>query len=254
MIRSVRRTAIVLVFAGTAALATVPARAAVHRSASISLRGAVVVIDPGHNGANASHPTQINRQVWIGNGWKACNTVGTETNAGYPEHAFTFDVAQRTASKLRALGARVFLTRLDDAGWGPCIDRRAALANYTRAAAAVSIHADGGPAGGQGFFVVEPGLVAGLNAANVAPSAALGQSVHDAMVRLSGFGESTYAGRHGVMVSTTYGGLNLAKVPAVLVETVNMRNARDAARIVHAAWRDRIATALASGIARFLQR
>ena len=69
---------------------------------------------------------------------------------------------------------------------------------------------------------------------------------------LSGFPESTYAGRHGVMVSSTYGGLNLARVPAVLVETLNMRNATDAGRATQAAWRDRIAAALASGIVRYL--
>src|SRR4051812_13395343 len=32
------------------------------------LAGRTVVIDPGHNGANGSHPGEINRQVDIGNG------------------------------------------------------------------------------------------------------------------------------------------------------------------------------------------
>src|SRR5436190_5071122 len=56
--------------------------------------GRVVVLDPGHNGGNGSHPAEINRQVPAGRGkTKPCNTTGTATNAGYPEHAFTWYVA-----------------------------------------------------------------------------------------------------------------------------------------------------------------
>ncbi|MGH3920544.1 MAG: hypothetical protein ACRDSG_16145, partial [Pseudonocardiaceae bacterium] len=55
--------------------------------------GITVVLDPGHNGANASHPAEINRPVPNGRGGtKPCNTTGTATNRGYPEHAFTWDV------------------------------------------------------------------------------------------------------------------------------------------------------------------
>ena len=66
-------------------------------------RARVVVLDPGHNGGNAGAPAAINRQVPDGRGGtKACNTTGTSTNAGYPEHAFTFDVAKRVAQRLTA--------------------------------------------------------------------------------------------------------------------------------------------------------
>ncbi len=63
-----------------------------------ALDGKVVVIDPGHNGGNADHPSEINKQVKIGNGSKACDTTGTETKASYAEHAFTWDVSKRLAS------------------------------------------------------------------------------------------------------------------------------------------------------------
>src|SRR5256885_15487960 len=62
-----------------------------------ALTGKVIVIDPGHNGGNASHPEIINRKVNVVNGSKPCNTTGTATNDGYPEHAFTWDVANRLA-------------------------------------------------------------------------------------------------------------------------------------------------------------
>src|SRR5512139_755959 len=69
--------------------------------------GRVVVIDPGHNGANAAHPDEINRQVPAGRGrTKPCNTTGTATNAGYTEHAFTWDVAVRVRDLLSARGVK----------------------------------------------------------------------------------------------------------------------------------------------------
>ena len=62
----------------------------------------VIALDPGHNGANWSHPAIIGRLVNVLTEWKACDTVGAQTDAGYPEHAFTFDVAKRLARLLRA--------------------------------------------------------------------------------------------------------------------------------------------------------
>lgn len=118
----------------------------------------VVVLDPGHNGGNAAASTEINRLVPAGGITKPCNTTGTQTNAGYAEHAFTLDVAQRSAELLRARGMTVVLTRADDVGVGPCIDQRAAIANAAGATLTVSIHADGAAAGVRGFHVIEPDL------------------------------------------------------------------------------------------------
>ena len=120
---------------GTAA----PARAAQ------PLAGQVIALDPGHNGANWSHPAIIDRLVNVITEWKACDTAGAQTDAGYPEHAFTFDVAMRLARLLRAEGATVVLTRHNDHGVGPCVTQRAEIGNRAHADAAISIHADGGP-------------------------------------------------------------------------------------------------------------
>src|SRR4051794_24938549 len=89
------------------------------------LAGAVIAVDPGHNGANGSHPSEINRQVDAGGFKKACDTTGTATNAGLTEVAYTFDVATRLAAVLRAAGATVVLTRSNNSGVGPCVDERA---------------------------------------------------------------------------------------------------------------------------------
>ena len=62
-----------------------------------------IVLNPGHNGGNASHPAEINRLVPAGAGqMKACDTTGTQTDDGYPEHAFNWDVALRVRAALEA--------------------------------------------------------------------------------------------------------------------------------------------------------
>ncbi|HUK68449.1 MAG TPA: N-acetylmuramoyl-L-alanine amidase [Streptosporangiaceae bacterium] len=114
------------------------------------LAGDVIAVDPGHNGGNATHPDSINQLVNVITEKKACDTTGAETDAGYPEHAFNFDVAIRLAKLLRKDGAKVVLTRHSDTGVGPCVTQRAAIGNRVHADAAISIHADGGPAGGPG--------------------------------------------------------------------------------------------------------
>src|ERR1700733_12994178 len=125
------------------------------------LAGQVIALDPGHNGANWSHPAIINRLVNVISEWKPCDTAGAQTDAGYAEHAFTFDVAIRLSRLLGAGGATVVLPRHNDHGVGPCVTQRAAIGNRAHADAAISIHADGGPPTGTGFEVIAPGRLAG---------------------------------------------------------------------------------------------
>jgi N-acetylmuramoyl-L-alanine amidase len=216
------------------------------------LRGKVIAIDPGHNGANWSHPQVINRLVNVITETKPCDTTGTQTDAGYAEHAFTFNVAKRLARLLRREGATVVLTRHNDQGVGPCVTHRAAIGNRAHADAAISIHADGGPPGGVGFDVIEPGLVPGHTGPIVKPSALLGRDIRAAYHRITHEPFATYVGHDGLDVRTDLGGLNLSTVPKVFIECGNMRNASDAAKLSRAAFRQRIAVALAAGFTRFL--
>jgi N-acetylmuramoyl-L-alanine amidase len=222
-------------------------------SAGRPLAGQVVALDPGHNGANWSHPAIIDRLVNVITEWKACDTTGTQTATGYAEHAFSFDVAIRLARLLRAEGATVVLTRHNDSGVGPCITQRAAIGNQAHAAAALSIHADGGPPSGSGFEVIEPGLVAGHNDAIIAPSDRLALAIRDAYHRITGEPYSDYVGTAGLDVRTDLGGLNLSTVPKVLIECGNMTNGPDAARLSSPAFRQRIAVGLAAGLTAFLR-
>ena len=59
------------------------------------LDGLVVTvgIDPGHNGGNFSDPGYLNQQIWNGRALEGCDTTGTETDSGYTEAQFNFNVA-----------------------------------------------------------------------------------------------------------------------------------------------------------------
>ena len=160
-----KRCALVLTLVSTVLFAT---QAAHLGATSLPLTGAIVVIDPGHNGGNGADPAFIDHLVNAGGFWKACDTAGAATNSGYLEHVFTFAVAKLLQRDLRALGARVVLTRPNDRGVGPCITERAAIANRLHATVAVSLHGDGGPPYGRGFEVIEPGLVVS-SVSNTAP-------------------------------------------------------------------------------------
>jgi N-acetylmuramoyl-L-alanine amidase len=216
------------------------------------LAGTVVVIDPGHNGGNWADPAAINRLVNVITESKPCDTTGTQTDAGYTEHAFTFNVATRLARLLRAEGATVILTRANDHGVGPCITQRAAIGNKAHANAAISIHADGGPPGGSGFDIIEPGLVPDYTNGIVAPSHRLALAIRGAYHRITGEPYANYVGVRALDVRTDLGGLNLSTVPKVFIECGNMRNAADAAKLSSAAFRQRIAVALAAGFTAFL--
>jgi N-acetylmuramoyl-L-alanine amidase len=226
---------------------TAPASGTLH-----GLAGATIVLDPGHDGGNASHPSVINQPVFIGTETKTCNTVGTETNNGYPEHAYTFDVALRLRAILEAAGARVLMTRANDTGVGPCIDARAAVGNRAHAAAVVAIHADGGPATGRGFCIYQPALTPGYTDDIFTASHRLGVDLRDAYAAESGIPTSTYVCSNGLTDSNGYGALNLSNVPVVLFETANMRSATDAAYIEQASGRQRVAQGIANGLARYL--
>ena len=216
------------------------------------LSGKVIVIDPGHNGGNGRAASRIAQLVNIGNGTKACDTTGAQTNAGYAESAFTWDVANRLAALLRQAGATVVLTRSSNTGVGPCITERAAIGNRAHADAAISIHADGAPTGGYGFHVIEP-LSIGRNAAIVGPSDRLARAIRATFAAGTGEAYSTYTGGGRALTTRSdLGGLNLSTVPKVFIECANMRNAGDAGRLTSPVWRQRAAVALAAGLTAYL--
>ncbi len=233
------------VFLGLGSLA--PTLTAPTASAASNIAGRIVFLDPGHNGANDA---SINRQVPTGRGGtKECQTSGTMTDGGYPEHTFNWEVVLLIRQELTNLGVRTAMSRGDDDALGPCVDQRAEMANALNPDAVVSIHADGAPPAGRGFHVnySDPPL----NAAQGTPTRQFAQTMRDQLVA-SGLQTSTYRGTDGLYGRSDLTGLNLAAHPSVLIECGNMKNADEAAVMQSPDGRARYATAVVRGISAYL--
>ncbi len=212
----------------------------------------MVGIDPGHNGRNYADPSFINHLIWNGRERETCDTTGTETNGGYTEARFNFNVASYLAADLRAKGATVVLTRRTNHGVGPCVDRRSRIINRAGADVAIDIHADGGPPGGRGFTVLEP-VPDGPNNGVIGASRNFGLVLLRRYEKVTRIPTSTYDGSGGISRRDDLAGLNLTSVPKVLIECGNMRNSTDAARLVRPGFQRLAAAAMAGAIASYLE-
>ena len=223
--------------------------------ASAPLAGRLVVIDPGHQLGNHNFPEQINRLVPAGGFSKPCNTTGTETDGGYAEATFAFDVAQRLRARLERLGATVVMTRQTNREdrWGPCVDARGRAGNALGADLKLSLHGDGSlVAGARGFHLIAPTDRAPWTHDIHASSLRLAQVTRRALTD-RGFVVADYiAGGDGLDLRSDLGTLNLSDVPTVMAELGNMRSPTDAAVMAGPTGRARYARALALAVRRYL--
>jgi N-acetylmuramoyl-L-alanine amidase len=183
---------------------------------------------------------------------EACDTTGTETNGGYTEARFNFNVAVYLRAMLEREGAKVVMTRRTNTGVGPCIDRRAQILNKAGADVAIDIHADGGPPGGRGVAILTP-VPDGPNDHVIASSKRFGRILLKRYTKVTGIPVSNYDGSGGFAPRDNLAGLNLATEPKVLIECVNMRNAADAARLVKPSFQKLAARSMAEAITGFLK-
>jgi N-acetylmuramoyl-L-alanine amidase len=215
------------------------------------LAGKIVGIDPGHNGRNKDDAGYIDQQIWNGQEQENCDTTGTETDAGYTEAQFNFNVAGYLRADLIKDGAVVVLTRDSNEGVGPCVNRRAEIINKAHANVAIDIHADGGPAWGRGFTVLEP-VADGPNDKVITSSVRFGGDVKSALLTYTHMPLSDYYSVGGVVFRDDLSGLNLTTVPKILIECGNMRNATDASLLVQPAFQRELARAFTAAIVKFL--
>lgn len=209
------------------------------------LAGKTIVIDPGHS--NGQHLT--NKVPDGRGGSKICNTSGTATNSGYPEHTANWKVALILQAELQEKGASVHLTKKDDHADKVCVDRRGQIPNEKHADAFLSIHANGSQSSApHGFFVMVSNPP--LNSAQGEPSRKLARAVSEGL-RGAGLTPSTIFGANPVPRSDL-ATLNFAKVPAVMVELGEMRNPQDAQRLSTPQGQQQYASGLAKGIISFL--
>lgn len=219
------------------------------------LDGAVVALDPGHNGGNAGAASEINAPVSDGRGGtKACNTTGTETNAGYAEHAFNWEISELVRERLEDAGAEVVVSRTDDDGVGPCVDERGSFAGDAEADVLVSIHANGtADPSASGFHMIVVEDSPADDAARIEEGSLLFAEAFVESFADEGFDSNPAYGEDGIVPRTDIAGLNHAEVPAVLVECGEMRNAEEAALMDSEAGRERYAEAIVAGIESGLQ-
>lgn len=215
-----------------------------------SLKGKVILLDPGHQlgNSNPKFAKQMSRKKFNGTSVKGCNTTGTATNAGFPESTFNWRVANKLKRMLEAQGATVEMTRDSNSynAWGPCVWDRAKQANRIDADIMVNIHADGSSAKNSGFFVLAPGRVRGWTEDVVKSGRQLARSMICGM-KDAGAPPSNYINKQ-LMISTNTTGLNFSDVPTVTVELGNMRNKSDARRMTSSAGQRDYASWLLAGI------
>jgi N-acetylmuramoyl-L-alanine amidase len=228
-------------------------RTAIVPATAHPLAGKAVGIDPGHNGRNWSDPAYIDRQIWNGREYEDCDTTGTETDGGYTEARFNWNVARYLRADLRSEGARVVLTRHSNDGVGPCVNTRSQIINRAHANVAIDIHGDGGPPGGRGFAILEP-VADGPNDHVIAASRRFARELRSHFAAATQMPLSTYDGVDGLEPRDNLAGLNLSTVPKALIECGNMRNAREARMMVTARFQRRAAAGMAAAITQFLTR
>lgn len=211
---------------------------------AIDLSDRTVALDPGHNGDNASHPSEIARQVPDGRGGtKACNTTGTATNTDYPETDFNWAVAQKLKQELEDAGATVIMSRDDNDGVGPCVDERGIFADD--ADLMVSIHANGSEsATTKGFHVIvaKPGSSEAVEEDSNRLAASMSRAMTDPFTPNRAYGNNAISRRSDLA------GLNNASVPAVIVECGEMRNPHEAKMMESKSGQQKYADALLQGI------
>jgi N-acetylmuramoyl-L-alanine amidase len=250
---SLRRLAPALLATLLALVLTAGPVATTGRATTLPLTGVVIAIDPGHNGGNATHASQISKLVWIGTAWKPCNSVGTTTTSGFTEHRLNWLVARGVQARLEALGATVYLTRTSDTGVGPCVDVRGRFGERVGARLLVSNHGDGAPSSCRGFFVMRPGVVAGWTDDIATRSSRLANAMRRGLLDV-GLPIANYYVTDGIKTRTDLGTLNWSDVPAVMVELGNMKNSGDAARMASPNGRATYARGILAGIRSYLGR
>ncbi|MEA5052470.1 MAG: N-acetylmuramoyl-L-alanine amidase [Propionicimonas sp.] len=214
-------------------------------SVSQPLKGKLIVVDPGHNG---KYSRSFNtKKVPAGNGKrKACNSSGT-AGKGLSEHAYTWAQAKLLRTELKKLGATVVLTRENDSGLGPCVNKRAKVANDAKADLLISLHADGNvSAKARGFHVIISTTMAGGPKLEK-KSRMLATNVRAELQRRTAMPRSTYIGK-GTALSPRkdIATLNLlTQTPGVMLEIGNMRHSKDLALLKSSKFRTQVAQALA---------
>ncbi len=211
------------------------------------LTGKTVFLDAGSSVASAVDQA---RKVADGRGGQApcVNPVAIASN-GTPDHSINFAVAKMVESALKSQGAKVILSRADDAGFGGCVDQRAAAANKSGADLAVSINTAIQEAAQRGFLLetAAPGATDAKVTAQQAVSDPATTVLRDA-TRAGGFVPAQYLGGQDGIAKTTNALTSLVNIPLVYANLGNLANVDDAALLTSREGQTQYASVLANGV------
>jgi N-acetylmuramoyl-L-alanine amidase len=213
-------------------------------AAAVAAAGALICLDPGHG-----TPPAIGQQTEpIGPGSHVMKIK--DGGGAHGEAAVALAIAKRTRALLLARGYRVAMTRTGPTihlPWGNGNIARARFCNRRHAALMVRIHADGSSDRSlRGVSTLIPAWHRGWTDDIYGRSLRAGRAVQKAVVA------STGARDRGIVRRSDLTGFNWADVPAVLVESGFLSNAKDA-RLLHTrSYQQRVARGLANGVTAFV--
>lgn len=182
---------------------------------------AKICIDPGHGGSDRANrgPT------------------------GYIEADGVLDISLRLATKLRAAGHQLKLTREKDMTLS--LAERAHIANNWGADIFISEHTNAGPTEARGVEVI--------HSIHGGPGQRLSQLIYDELVSIGLPGRKVYSREsQNHPGQDYYGVIRMAKMPAVIVESEFHTNPEAEKLLKDPTWREKIAEAQAKAILKFL--
>lgn len=211
------------------------------------LNGKTVFLDAGSSVASAVEQA---RKVADGRGGQVpcVNPVAIASN-GTADHSVNFAVAKMVEAALKTQGAKVILSRADDAGFGGCVDQRATAANKSGADLAVSINSAVQDAAQRGFVLetAAPGATDPKVTAQQAVSDPATTVLRDA-TRAGGFVPAQYFGGQDGIAKTTNALASLVNIPLVYANLGNLANADDAALLTSREGQTQYASVLTNGV------
>ncbi|MBD2188820.1 N-acetylmuramoyl-L-alanine amidase [Pseudanabaena mucicola] len=176
----------------------------------------LVMIDPGHGGPD----------------------VGATRNGLY-EKDITMAISRQLGGILQQMGYSVMYTRTSDIDLD--LEPRVKMADNAKASAFVSIHVNSLDASSSQVNGVET-----YHAPNASLGKNLAESVHQQIIADTGANDRGVRSARFYVVTKT-------SMPAVLVETGFITNPTESAKLVNAAYQERMATAIAKGVDQFLK-
>ncbi|GIV08564.1 MAG: hypothetical protein KatS3mg019_0974 [Fimbriimonadales bacterium] len=190
------------------------------RNTGGKLSDKVIVIDPGHGGAQS------------GARWREGNQV-------IEEKTIVLAIGLHIAELLSREGAKVILTRSEDKAIG--LYERTNLSNNAGAHFFISLHCDSNP---------RPNSASGTTIyyhKDDPDSRALGQAILNEMVSVSGL-PSRGVRSDSMLYQTGLAVLRTSQMPAVLIEVGYLNHSFDRAKLIDPAFQKRIAEAIVRGL------